>query len=47
LFFLELLPMNYAVSLKKAPHIVEEILKIIIQIASEETDNQNQYEDTP
>lgn len=39
--------MNYSVSLKKNAQTLEEILTVIVQIASEENDSVNPYDDTP
>lgn len=39
--------MNYSVSLKKNAQTLEEILTVVVQIASEENDSVNPYDDTP
>lgn len=47
LFFIEQLPMNYSVSLKKAPDTLMNIIKVIMTVASEEDDNSDPFKDTP
>lgn len=47
LFFIEQLPMNYSVSLKKAPDTLINIIKVLMEVASEEDDNSDPFWDTP
>ena len=47
LYFIEQLPMNYSVSLKKAPDTLVNIIKVLMQVASEEDDNTDPFRDTP
>jgi len=39
MLFLEMLPMNYNVALKKSPDTLMKILQVIITVASEEDEN--------
>lgn len=39
--------MNYAVSLKKDSKTLENILKVVVEIASEDSEAASPYEDTP